>query len=142
MASGGETRLLDPSGRPFLSLEEFTHWSGFARRHAELGITPPESDETADVAPLLAHISDDCWQVDCPDCGGAEVVWLNDRRIWCHRCGNAAVGGLYRPVELPTMAEEIERILSYRPRRDYRNWSHTETLDDVRRHNEEAGDRY
>lgn len=140
MASGGEIRALDERGRIFPSLHAFTHWPALERRHVELGITPPATEDVADVPPLLAHVSDDMWCVDCPDCGGGEMVWTNDLKIWCHRCGNAAVGGLYRPVELPEAASAIEDVLSKRPRRETRNWRHNETLDELRAQNQEAGD--
>jgi ribosomal protein L37AE/L43A len=139
MAKGGESKML--GGQKFPSLHAFNTWSGLDNLHRSRGIDGPKSEDIANVAPIVAHISDDTWCADCPDCGGAETVWLKDLKMWCHSCGNVTVGGKYRPVALPPDAPEIERILDKRPLRHTRNWRQVETVDDLRAQNKEAGDR-
>ncbi len=40
------------------------------------------------------------WVAMC-ECGGAEVVDPNEPVFFCCSCGNAKVGGLWRPVNFP-----------------------------------------
>lgn len=143
MAKGGEVRALDEMGRSFPSLLAFTTWPGLARQHAAFGLTPPQDTEgVAEVAPLMARIYADSWIVDCPDCGGAEFVWLNGPFLmWCHSCGNVAVNGMWRRVELPGDIAAAEALLDKRTLRDQRNWDpRIETIEMLRAENAEKGD--
>lgn len=143
MAYGGEITARDPrTGRAFAGLLEYTHYEGFSRGYERRGITPPDTLEFVDNGPALeAHISHDRWVVDCPDCGGADVVFMAEPLMWCHECGNRKVGGKWRRVSLPSNAKQIEAILSLRPRVDQRNWRAEEMIEDLIAQNVEAGDR-
>lgn len=140
MAKGGEIRALDPQGRPYPSLEAFTRSEQFARTYAVLEATPPALDQVAtDVEPLPARVWEDTWIVDCPDCGGAEFVWIDGPLImWCHSCGNVTAGHKWRRVKLPDNRAEIEAILDKRPLRSQRNWE-WETLEELRAENADNG---
>lgn len=140
MAKGGELRALDPRGRPFGTLREFVDNPDFDRTYAVLERRPPDFDQVTDVDPLAARVYDDTWIVDCPDCGGAEFVFLEGPFLmWCHSCGNVTAAGLWRRVAMPDHRAEIEAILDKRPLRSQRNWS-TETLYELELENAENGD--
>lgn len=86
------------------------------------GLSWPRLDRIADTPPLVARIDYGRWCVDCPECGGAEMVWLEGPLLlWCTTCGNRSVGGLARPVVLPDGWQDAVTLL--------------ETLDDERAQN-------
>ena len=57
-------------------------------------------DEVAEEAPVEAVWDGDRWVAVC-ECGGAEVVTLEEPVFFCCSCGNAGVGGRWRPVTFP-----------------------------------------
>lgn len=52
-------------------------------------------------------------------CQGSETIDPEDPRLFCHGCGNEAVGGKYRLATMPTPEEreEIAELLDARPPR-------------------------
>jgi hypothetical protein len=73
------------------------------------------------------------WVVECPTCHGAQLAVRTDPRFMCVNCGNASVGGVWRPVIWPKDHPEIEAILDARPMPHTRNWAPGETVKDLRR---------
>lgn len=71
-----------------------------------------------------------CWSRGC---GGAELVWLDNPRMWCTSCGNAELSGFWRPVALPSVAEleAVDALLSERAEPE-RNWGIGESIDNLR----------
>lgn len=109
---------------------------------ARRGVVIPDLDAFADAEPLPARIYQDKWIVDCPDCGTGAFVWLDRPQMLCAGCFNAAVGGLWRRVELPQAFElrEVELVLGHRLMADQRNWTPgVETPDDLRLENHDRG---
>lgn len=118
------------------SHEEFVSEMVGHPKMAALGIEHPGDPGTvAEVAPLVARVYQDAWIVDCPDCGGAEFYWRDSPRMFCLSCGNAAVGGKWRPATLPDEAAQIERVLDKRPLRASRNWTPWETVAELEAEN-------
>ena len=77
------------------------------------------------------------WLMECPDCHDclfAEPQW----GFLCPNCANVANDGRYRPVVWPVDPAAIEAVLSVRPVEN-RNWTPGESLDDLRRENQEHG---
>jgi hypothetical protein len=60
------------------------------------------------------------------------IAWPENERAACTRCGRTYL------VDFPAEREEIERLLLLRPERD-RNWEPGQTVEDLRRENEERG---
>lgn len=83
-----------------------------------------------------AYVNEGRWVVDCPTCAGAQLACLSDPRFMCNECGNAEVGGRFRPVVLPVARtrEALARILEPRPTAN-QHWRPGETLADLRREN-------
>jgi hypothetical protein len=98
--------------------------------------TPLESVIGNGVAPKSAAIevyaAHDRWIAECPDCCGAQLASLNDRRFMCNNCGNAMLGGLWRPLVWPKNHAEIDALLDARPNVENRNWNPGETIGDLR----------
>lgn len=98
---------------------------------AAIGASVPPLSVVAEVEPMPVRVDWGRWIADCP-CGGAEMVWLEGpHQIWCAQCGNAALGGQWRPVALPDRVHEIIVALEARPHRKDRNWRPPETADDL-----------
>lgn len=74
------------------------------------------------------------WIAECPDCHGAQLTSPDDRRFMCVECGNAAIGGKWRPVIWPKDHAAIGALLDERPRH-LANFAPDETLKDIRREN-------
>lgn len=98
---------------------------------ARVGFVPPPLDRIADVPPAPARVDHNRWIVDCPDCGGAEFVWLNTPLLLCLSCWNGAIGNLWRRVTIPDNRVLIEAVLQERPLPPTRNWSPTEKIEDL-----------
>lgn len=94
-----------------------------------------------DAVPAMACVNtlgrDTRWVALCPDCGGAEYVWLDDPRFMCVSCRNASIGGLWRPLRVPADREAIEAALLARPDPTTRHWLPGETVDDLLAENDE-----
>lgn len=96
---------------------------------SRVGIDVPPLDAIADVPPQPARVNNNQWIVDCPDCNGAEYVWIDGPHLMmCAGCWNARLDHRWRPVALPAEREAIERILRSRPLPGQRNWYPWETL--------------
>ena len=111
------------------------------RKAARLGVKVPpiRSDTVADVPPLFARIYHGLWIADCPDCRGAEFVWLDEPYFMCANCINAKVGHKWRQVVLPANRAEIERILLVRPMEINCNWDRTQSPKEMRKENRDRG---
>lgn len=96
-----------------------------------LGISPEARAATA--GEVRAEVNHGRWLARCPRCPGAELVQPDDPVMWCLSCG----AGPYR-VRFPRERRQIEALLLLRPRPEARNWRPGESLDDLRRENEEA----
>lgn len=90
-----------------------------------IGATIPPLGAVADVEPVPARVDWGRWCADCPNCAGlsAEMVWLaGPHQIWCATCGNADIGGQWRPVLVPANHAEISAALANLPARA-QNWT-------------------
>lgn len=105
-----------------------------ASRFAAVPLDPaaPTGPSSTAVAVVANHGR---WVVGCPDCTGALLAHPGDPRFLCVTCGNAAVGGKYRPVIWPKQYEQIGQLLDARTNRRLRNWSPGEKVADLRREN-------
>lgn len=92
-------------------------------------LSAPTAGQTEAVA---VFVNEGRWIVECPDCRGAQLAAATDRRMMCHCCGNASIGGRFRPVVWPaaSTAVAVERELARRPEAN-RNWS-WETVAELR----------
>ena len=79
------------------------------------------------------------WIAECPDCKGAQLTSPDDRRFMCVECGNAGVGGQWRPVVWPKDHAAISALLDARPAERARNWLPGETGADLRAENKRQG---
>jgi hypothetical protein len=102
---------------------------------------PTETAE--DAVPALACVNvlgrNARWIATCPDCGGAEYVWMDDPRFYCVSCRNASIDGLWRPLRVPAEREAIEAALMARPDPTTRHWLPGESVDDLLDENREHG---
>lgn len=80
---------------------------------------------------VATYVNHGRWVVECPDCPGAQLASRADRRFLCNYCGNAAIGGLWRPVVWPKAVSSIEAELEKRPTRSA-NWLPGETVSELR----------
>jgi hypothetical protein len=98
-------------------------------------IIPPMT-EISSVKALDARICHGMIICECPDCKGAEIVWLKELFFMCSSCFNARVHGKWRKVKIPKNLDLIIATLERRPVHLNRNWDSTETLDDLIKENE------
>jgi len=87
---------------------------------------------------LKVYANEGRWVVDCPDCSGAQLACRTDPRFMCVYCGNASVGGKWRPVSWPRSADLIEIELSARPV-EHQHWLPGDTLRQLRAENAAHG---
>jgi len=110
------------------------------------GLTlPPLSEVNTQAPPAIAYVNPlpngtTRWIAECPDCEAAgltraEYVWIETPLFFCCHCGNRAIGGSWRNVELPAERLEIEALLLARPDPSTRAWGPHMTLDDLRAEN-------
>lgn len=122
--------ILDGNRHFGMSLERYRR-TVMIPKAQRLGVTVPPLDQVADAEPVPALVNHNRWGVVCPDCGGACFVWLDAPLMLCECCWNGAVGYLWRRVELPEEAIEIERVLRERRLPHNRNWRPDETVADL-----------
>lgn len=110
--------------------------------HAKSGLGQhPATDKVE--GEIWAHISAGRWCVICDICRAAVVAEPEDPYFCCTACGS---GGVWRQVIFPRddLKQEIEAVLLLRPgfrnAAPSRNWDRSESIDDLRRQNIEAGD--
>jgi hypothetical protein len=123
------------------SLEEYARGGPLATIAARTGITIPPTTQVAAVEPIPAVLNEDMWIALCPDCRrNAQLVWLDAPLYMCAYCWNVAVGGLWRPVALPSeeRRQRIEAVVGHRSFPHQRNWR-GETLAALRRENVKNG---
>lgn len=89
-------------------------------------------------AVAYAGVAKGRWVVRCPFCGYVEQRDSGDWLL-CRACLNSGNGHLRIRVVWPAEREQIERLLANRRFSWTRNYSHGETLDDLRRENIEHG---
>lgn len=99
-------------------------------------IPPPDAGNIdRNAAPAVARVDSGRWIADCPaaSCGGAEFVWFDSPVFFCLSCGNVAVAGKWRVVELPAPVEldAIDRTLRERDDVRSRNWHPRESVLDL-----------
>lgn len=104
-------------------------------------LVPSVEDAPDDTTPVAARVNMGRWIADCPDCNGAEFVWLDNPRLWCVGCRNAAIGGAWRAVTLPDAEDRaaIEAALVVRPNPANRNWQAPETVAELLAENAAMG---
>lgn len=104
---------------------------------------PADNDLALDAAPAVACVNayglTARWIAQCPDCSGAEYVWLEAPRFYCVSCRNVRIGGRWRPVALPDDRDEIEAALLARPDPHTRHWMPPETVADLLAENTRQG---
>lgn len=103
-----------------------------------LAPTPLEDALAAPVGPkstaIFATANHGRWIAECPDCRGAQLTAPEDPRFMCVECGNASVGGRWRPVIWPKDHAAIGALLDERPRH-LANALPGETLSQIRKEN-------
>lgn len=85
-----------------------------------------------EATPATAIVNHGILKAWCPDCvGAAEDVWRNGP-FFCMRCGNASIGGAWRPVAWPPDLAEIEARLDglARERQNWDPWSDEPSAED------------
>ena len=100
----------------------------------QISLRDPDGQEE----PIPAHVSKGAWLVHCPDCRGVEYAW-EEGFFLCCSCLNSKAGHKIRQSAFPVERKEIEELLEVRPLLN-RNFYPGETLDDLRRENEEHKD--
>jgi hypothetical protein len=102
---------------------------------ALVNVPMPDDARRGDAASALAvRVNHGRWVIDCPDCGGAQLACRTDPRFFCTDCGNAAVGGAWRPVRWPADAAGVEAALGARPL-GLQNWTEDEPVGLLRAEN-------
>lgn len=108
------------------------------------GIEIPRLECAVSIAPLPAWIQQGLLVVSCPTCAEKEteelsVVWRSGPWVMlCMVCGNAATGGAWRPVALPSCLDEIEAHLACRPI-GHRTWTVGQSIEEVASDNARFG---
>lgn len=100
----------------------------------------PPPGHCGDVA-AVAHVNHGVWRADCPFCPSGQHVSLADRRFFCARCLNEAVGNRTVPVAFPDdgTVDAIERLLLARPFVTSRNWLPGEAIGQLLAENVDHG---
>lgn len=102
-------------------------------KQRNLVLVPPGAvgAEAMDAEPAPVEIIQGTIYVCCMSrgCAGKELLWLEEPLLWCGSCGNAELGGRWRPVLMPTPAflTAVDKILALRPLHQ-RTWLRNETL--------------
>jgi hypothetical protein len=102
-----------------------------APQPVEAALAAPVGPHTIAIPAVANHGR---WIAECPDCNGAQLTSPDDQRFMCCECGNAAVGGKWRPVVWPKDHEAIGALLDDRPRH-LANTEPGQTLADIRKEN-------
>lgn len=89
---------------------DFTEFVAFQFRKFGHGVPLKESFGT-----IKARIDDGRWIVDCPNCNSALVPSALVPLFICAECGSPDNAGRWRRVEYPEDRQEIERLLLLRP---------------------------
>lgn len=124
------------------SLAEMAHHGLYGELARRAGVLLPPLSRISPAAALPARINSGRWIVDCPDCGGAEFVFLDEPLMFCMNCFNAgAAAGQWRSVQLPapTLRDSVEAALVVRPRPDSRNWEPGESVEALQEENIQHG---
>lgn len=99
---------------------------------------PPRKGVALDLA-VDAFVNEGRWIVQCPWCGGAQLVSPETFSVLCVECANNGIGGMSVPVRWPDEAPAIEAALVQRPAPRHMNWRPGETVDDLLAENEQRG---
>ena len=109
----------------------------FLSRQRAAGVTdavPHEATEAERSRASVPYINRGQWLMDCA-CRNAPSVSVEWELACCFECGAIYQGGLV----FPSNREALERVVAARAR-NHRNWTPTESLEDVRRDNLARGD--
>lgn len=87
---------------------------------------------------VSAYIIRSQWVADCPHCGTTSLVEIT-APFFCPQCVMRDNGMLPAELIMPSNRAEIETLLVKRGNPDNRNWSLTETVEDLQRENKEHG---
>jgi len=106
----------------------------FMLNGANLGHNPIDEIAVGEKVLAQARINHGRWLCDCPDpdCGGSELVTMQDPVFFCLSCGNVKWGGKFLQVDFPgkKLLKAILTHLSKRPKVINRNWyPHEEPAD-------------
>jgi hypothetical protein len=129
--------ILDGRQKFHCSIDRFYRKPEIAAMLARRGmLAPPDPDDVAEDAPpavafVEPHQGAARWIARCPDCAGAEYVWLTDPRFLCANCANAGIGGCWRRVRMTPDRKRIERMLLRRSDPDTRVWYPDENVDQL-----------
>lgn len=76
---------------------------------AGLPAVPRPVGEAPDAEPVVAYMNYARWVADC-GCGSAVMLFRGEPGAWywCPACGNAATGGMLRPVTWPANRAQID----------------------------------
>lgn len=129
--------ILDGKLKFGCSIDDFYRKPEIAAMLARRGVLlpPPPADIATDAPPAVAHVEPyqgvARWIARCPDCTGAEYVWLDTPRFLCAQCANRGIGHFWRRVEVPSNRQQIEQMLLARPDPDTRVWYPDESADQL-----------
>ena len=84
-------------------------------RHVALGAGHALSLDTSSLPPLRPRVDWGRWLVDCPGCGGAELVDVTEPVFLCLSCGNEFSGGQVVRVAFPAKWSDIEASIENLP---------------------------
>lgn len=82
---------------------------------------PIPTEFVPDAAPVYARINQNRWMGDCPVCGNACIISLNDPRFGCTECPRDWV-----ELILPADPEAVEAEMLAIPQTYLRNWWNSE----------------
>lgn len=137
--------IVDGRTRFGCSLEAFYQQHDIVQAAANMGILvppvgkpdPSDPPALARVNPLMPLGAGVRWVCRCPDCpGGVAYVWLDHPIMYCLSCGNRAIGGRWRRVELPPAPDAIVALLVLRPDPRTWVWEPGESVEKLRAENE------
>lgn len=83
-----------------------------------------------------ARVEHGRWLVQCPDCGGAQLTAIEDKRFMCVECANVSIDVKWRPVIWPADVTAIVKQLEAREVPVLQHWDPDETAADLAAENE------
>lgn len=131
--------LLVMDGRAAFGKPLSDMWFALRDNAERFGVVLPRPD-VVDGTAVIARVDHNRWIADCPDCSGAEYVWLSEPIFMCQSCWNARIDHHWRPVGIVTDWRKIVDVLTKRPMPANRNWTPGETIDALRAENAKHGD--
>ncbi len=112
-----------PGGVPLRDVADFEGMNREAQaRHGKVGKKVKVK--------IVAYVNHNRWVADCPYCGAGIGLLPEVSPVTCLECGESYT------VTWPKDREAIEEVLTCRPRKS-RHWLPHETIDDLKRENEQ-----